>query len=92
MHAQLHFILPPSPPLIHIYSPHLVPPLALINPDWKERYGATQSQDNSYDCGVFVVGFIQAIVRGGLEAAKDFGASKCIALRRDILETLMHPK
>ena len=59
---------------------------------WSERHVNVEKQGNGYDCGVFAVGFTRALVQGGLAAVDSFDASQCLQLRRDILETLLHPQ
>jgi len=58
---------------------------------WPLNRVACPQQVNGYDCGVFLVGFVQAIAGGGLAAVQRFNQSKCLQLRSDMLHRAVIP-
>ena len=58
--------------------------------EWKWRQANTSMQANGYDCAVHVVGYIENLMKFGLDAA-DFLPSQCISLRHRILKALIEP-
>ena len=56
---------------------------------WETNYAKVNHQDNGYDCGVFVIGYIQALAAGRDPTAISFAANQAPFLRYSILQHLL---
>ena len=58
---------------------------------WPLKMHAVPQQGNIYDCGVFLIGFVQAMAIGGLAATSTFNQGCCLGLRLAMLRRALSP-
>ena len=56
---------------------------------WDAQWASVNMQDNAYDCGLFLIPYSQAIVRGGFGEMRYFNQSHCVEKRLSILNRVL---